>query len=68
MAGGRAQGRLALRFRRNEVTGEWAGFADKPGYHDAQAVGHRLAELYEARRSTASSSSTTASSRRSSRG
>src|SRR5439155_18979521 len=22
--------------------------ADKPGYHDAQAVGHKLAELYEA--------------------
>src|SRR5438552_18842038 len=37
----------SLRFRRYEITGEWAGFADKPSYHDAQAVGHRLAELYE---------------------
>jgi len=37
-----------LRFRRYEVTAQWAGFADKPGYHDAQAVGHKLAELYEA--------------------
>jgi F-type H+-transporting ATPase subunit gamma len=37
----------SLRFRRYEITAEWAGFADKPTYHDAQAVGHRLAELYE---------------------
>jgi F-type H+-transporting ATPase subunit gamma len=37
----------SLKFRRYELAGEWAGFADKPGYHDAQAVGHRLAELYE---------------------
>jgi len=37
----------SLRFRRYEITAEWAGFADKPSYHDAQAVGHRLAELYE---------------------
>ena len=42
------KGGSTLRFRRYEVTGEWAGFADKPTYHDAQAVGHRLAELYEA--------------------
>jgi F-type H+-transporting ATPase subunit gamma len=42
------KGASTLRFRRYEVTGEWAGFADKPSYHDAQAVGHRLAELYEA--------------------
>jgi len=41
------KGASTLRFRRYEVTGEWAGFADKPSYHDAQAVGHRLAELYE---------------------
>src|SRR4029079_2181746 len=37
-----------LRFRRYEVTAQWAGFADKPTYADAQAVGHKLAELYEA--------------------
>jgi F-type H+-transporting ATPase subunit gamma len=42
------KGASTLRFRRYEVTGQWAGFADKPTYHDAQAVGHRLAELYEA--------------------
>src|SRR2546429_694565 len=34
--------------RMQELMVEWAGFADKPSYHDAQAVGHRLAELYEA--------------------
>jgi F-type H+-transporting ATPase subunit gamma len=42
------KGASTLRFRHFEVTGQWAGFADKPGYHDAQAIGHRLAELYEA--------------------
>jgi F-type H+-transporting ATPase subunit gamma len=41
------KGASTLRFRRYQVTGEWAGFADKPSYHDAQAIGHRLAELYE---------------------
>ena len=41
------KGASSLRFRRYELSGEWAGFADKPSYHDAQAVGHRLAELYE---------------------
>jgi F-type H+-transporting ATPase subunit gamma len=41
------KGASSLRFRRYELAGEWAGFADKPSYHDAQAVGHRLAELYE---------------------
>ncbi|HEY1565042.1 MAG TPA: F0F1 ATP synthase subunit gamma [Gaiellaceae bacterium] len=42
------KGASTLRFRRYELTGQWAGFADRPTYHDAQAVGHRLAELYEA--------------------
>ena len=42
------KGASTLRFRRFELTGEWAGFADKPTYHDAQAVGHKVAELYEA--------------------
>ncbi len=41
------KGASSLRFRRYELAGEWAGFADKPSYHHAQAVGHRLAELYE---------------------
>ena len=42
------KGASTLRFRRYELTAQWAGFADRPGYHDAQVVGHRLAELYEA--------------------
>src|SRR5262249_4061879 len=24
----------------------WTGFTDRPSYHDAQAIAHRLAELY----------------------
>src|SRR5205085_11786986 len=40
------KGASTLRFRRYELTGQWAGFVDKPTYHDAQAVAHRLAELY----------------------
>jgi F-type H+-transporting ATPase subunit gamma len=42
------KGASTLRFRRYELTGQWAGFADKPTYNDAQVVGHKLAELYEA--------------------
>ncbi len=41
------KGGSSLRFRRYGLAGEWAGFADKPSYHDAQAVAHRIAELYE---------------------
>jgi F-type H+-transporting ATPase subunit gamma len=40
------KGASTLRFRRYEVTAQWAGFADKPTYQDAQAIAHRLAELY----------------------
>ncbi|HTZ05297.1 MAG TPA: F0F1 ATP synthase subunit gamma [Gaiellaceae bacterium] len=40
------KGASTLRFRRYTIAGEWSGFADKPTYHDAQAVSHRLAELY----------------------
>jgi F-type H+-transporting ATPase subunit gamma len=40
------KGASTLRFRRYEVTANWAGFVDKPTYADAQAVAHRLAELY----------------------
>jgi len=40
------KGASTLRFRRYTISGEWSGFADKPTYHDAQAVAHRLAELY----------------------
>jgi F-type H+-transporting ATPase subunit gamma len=42
------KGASTLRFRRFELTAEWAGFADKPTYQDAQAIGHKVAELYEA--------------------
>jgi F-type H+-transporting ATPase subunit gamma len=40
------KGRSTLRFRRYEVEQAWTGFTDRPAYHDAQAVAHRLAELY----------------------
>jgi F-type H+-transporting ATPase subunit gamma len=40
------KGASTLRFRRYEVTANWAGFVDKPTYADAQAVAHALAELY----------------------
>ena len=40
------KGASTLRFRRYEVAAQWAGFVDRPEYSDAQAVAHRLAELY----------------------
>ena len=40
------KGASTLRFRRYELTAQWAGFVDRPEYADAQAVAHRLAELY----------------------
>jgi F-type H+-transporting ATPase subunit gamma len=40
------KGRSTLRFRRYELDRAWTGFTDRPTYHDAQAVAHRLAELY----------------------
>jgi F-type H+-transporting ATPase subunit gamma len=36
----------SLRFRRFDLSGEFTGFTDQPGYGDAQAIAHRLAELY----------------------
>src|ERR1700730_9944655 len=42
------KGASTLRFRRYEVTAQWAGFVDKPTYADAQAVAHKLAEMYAA--------------------
>jgi F-type H+-transporting ATPase subunit gamma len=41
------KGSSTLRFRRYELAGQWAGFSDKPAYSDAQAIGHKVAELYE---------------------
>src|ERR671937_2293977 len=40
------KGASTLRFRRYEVDDAWSGFTDRPSYADAQAVAHRLAELY----------------------
>jgi F-type H+-transporting ATPase subunit gamma len=42
------KGRSALAFRRLSVDQAWTGFSDRPAYADAQAIAHRLAELYEA--------------------
>ncbi len=36
----------SLRFRRLELAGEFTGFTDQPRYTDAQAIAHRVAELY----------------------
>ena len=40
------KGAGTLRFRRRRVVGDFTGFSDQPSYHDAQAVAHRLGELY----------------------
>jgi F-type H+-transporting ATPase subunit gamma len=40
------KGASTLRFRRYEVLQAWTGFSDRPGYHDAQAIAHRVSELY----------------------
>jgi F-type H+-transporting ATPase subunit gamma len=40
------KGTSTLRFSRFELDGHWGGFSDNPHYGDAQAIAHRLAELY----------------------
>jgi F-type H+-transporting ATPase subunit gamma len=40
------KGASTLRFRRYQVEQAWAGFSDSPHYADAQAIAHRIAELY----------------------
>jgi F-type H+-transporting ATPase subunit gamma len=40
------KGASTLRFRRYEVAQAWIGFSDRPSYHDAKAVAHRVCELY----------------------
>jgi F-type H+-transporting ATPase subunit gamma len=40
------KGRATLLFRRFEVAADYSGFSDKPTYSDAQAIAHRIAELY----------------------
>jgi F-type H+-transporting ATPase subunit gamma len=36
----------SLRFRRLDLSGEFTGFTDDPRYTDAQAIAHRVIELY----------------------
>jgi F-type H+-transporting ATPase subunit gamma len=45
---GGKKGASTLRFRRYRVDQAWTGFSDRPSYHDAQAIAHKLAELYTA--------------------
>jgi F-type H+-transporting ATPase subunit gamma len=40
------KGASTLRFRRYDVERAWTGFSDRPGYADAQAIAHHVAELY----------------------
>jgi F-type H+-transporting ATPase subunit gamma len=40
------KGRSTLLFRRREVSSAFVGFSDGPAYADAQAIAHRVAELY----------------------
>ena len=40
------KGRSTLRFRRYQVEQAWSDFSDRPSYADAQAIAHRLADLY----------------------
>jgi F-type H+-transporting ATPase subunit gamma len=40
------KGRSTLNFRRIELDGEYTGFTDRPAYSDAQAIAHRVTELY----------------------
>jgi F-type H+-transporting ATPase subunit gamma len=40
------KGASTLRFRRYEIEQSWTGFSDSPQYADAQAIAHRVAELY----------------------
>src|SRR3954451_862021 len=40
------RGVSSLRFRRLELAGEFIGFTDDPRYADAQAIAHKVTELY----------------------
>ena len=40
------KGQSTLRFRRYDVGDAWTGFTDEPSHADAQAVAHRVAELF----------------------
>jgi F-type H+-transporting ATPase subunit gamma len=43
------KGRSTLVFRRREPAGAFVGFTDRPAYSDAQAIAHRVAELFTER-------------------
>jgi F-type H+-transporting ATPase subunit gamma len=40
------KGRSTFEFRGHETVGEYVGFTDRPSYADAQAIAHRVSELY----------------------
>jgi len=40
------KGRSTLLFRRRELAGSYMGFTDQPSYADAQAIAHRVGELF----------------------
>jgi F-type H+-transporting ATPase subunit gamma len=40
------KGASTLRFRRYEVLQAWTGFSDRPSYANAQALAHKVSELY----------------------
>ena len=40
------KGRSTLTFRHRELAGDYVGFTDRPAYADAQAIAHRLSELF----------------------
>jgi F-type H+-transporting ATPase subunit gamma len=42
------KGQSTLRFRGYQIDQAWTGFSDRPAYHDAQAIAHKLADLYVA--------------------
>ena len=42
------KGASTLRFRGYDLDQSWTGFSDRPTYHDAQAIAHKLADLYVA--------------------
>jgi F-type H+-transporting ATPase subunit gamma len=43
------KGQSTLRFRRFDVGDAWTGFTDEPAHADAQAVAHRVADLFTER-------------------
>jgi F-type H+-transporting ATPase subunit gamma len=40
------KGASTIRFRRLDLVQAWTGFSDRPAYTDAQALAHKVAELY----------------------